>query len=92
MSNEPMIDDGGTAFPVHSERDGNGNGILEGCPGMSLRDYFAAKALVGFCQHQGWIGYVTEPSHRAKLFKTYSRDAYDFADAMLAARNCRTPM
>ena len=37
-----MIDKHFTAFPITSE-----NGANSGMPGMTLRDYFAAKALSG---------------------------------------------
>lgn len=41
------IDDGGSAFPfVYGPKD-RADG--ETCEGMTLRDYFAAKALQGFC-------------------------------------------
>jgi hypothetical protein len=53
--------------------------------GMSLRDYFAAKALIaiypdavknGACVHQGWrVGIAI--------------DCYDIADAMLEARTLK---
>lgn len=44
---------------------------------LNLRDYFAGQALVGFLAHDG--GAETSP-------KVYSRDAYEYADAMIAAR------
>ncbi|MEL6237050.1 MAG: hypothetical protein AAFO57_00275 [Pseudomonadota bacterium] len=49
--------------------------------GMTLRDYFAAKALQGFCAN----------SHHSVLdgadfFSDAAREAYQLADAMLAAR------
>ena len=43
--------------------------------GMTLRDYFAAKAMGGFCADPNMIGI----EHTAEL-------AYRVADAMLAAR------
>ena len=46
-------------------------------PGMTLRDYFAAKAM------QGYISIGTESlSNRANI----AQMSYDMADAMLAAR------
>lgn len=88
-----MIDGGGPAFPLPDERGPNGEGLREGHPGMSLRDYFAAVALptvlaVG-------KGQVRE----ADLTRLFGKDrsniaghevaaalAYEIADAMLARR------
>lgn len=67
-------DNGGLAFPrEHS---------IEGHDGMSLRDYFAAKALQGLCAHiSGPIGVGRETPVQA-----HARAAYEYADAMLKAR------
>lgn len=46
--------------------------------GMSLRDYFAAKAMQGMC---------AAPYHPASDENMLARDAYTVADAMLAARS-----
>jgi len=46
--------------------------------GMTMRDYFAAKALQGLCSHHDTWGLCTEE----KIAET----AYALADAMLAAR------
>ena len=45
--------------------------------GMSLRDYFAAKAM------QGMMAYPMHPQSDEHMF---ARDAYTLADAMLEAR------
>lgn len=47
--------------------------------GMSLRDYFAAQALAGMLQN-----YTTQKFGVGE--QTCARGAYEFADAMLAAR------
>ena len=61
------------AFPIHWENHSDG---------MTLRDYFAAKAMQGlmhnyhpcdFLEHKGWI-------------EDISMASYQMADAMLAAR------
>lgn len=65
------IDDGGTAFPVQCDEQ------LFPSYGMSLRDYFAGQALVGFSANPQWL----ETSH-----STTAESAYAAADAMLAAR------
>jgi hypothetical protein len=60
--------DGGAAFPV-----------MYVSEGMTLRDYFAAKALAGML-----INYTTQKFGVGE--QTCAKGAYQFADAMLAAR------
>lgn len=65
------INKGGPAFPV----DVPGHRIEMG---MTLRDYFAAKALQGFAaaeENPGW-----------KSIDQVAETAYEWADAMLRAR------
>ncbi len=66
------VKDGGAAFPTYN--------ALSHCDegGMSLRDYFAAKAMQGFAAdpQAAWKGGITEMAQRA----------YEWADAMLRAR------
>lgn len=66
--------DGGPAFP-QGEAVGDIS-KLEG--GMSLRDYFAAKALQGIC---------ADPSTAGTPGKDIVAECYDLADAMIAARD-----
>ena len=47
--------------------------------GMSLRDYFAAKAMQGICSHADTWGLISNEKIAAA--------SYDLADAMLAARS-----
>lgn len=66
---------GGPAFPVpglHSDESFNG---------MSLRDYFAAKAM-----QARLAGVVMAQQAYAWTADEVARDAYSFADAMLRAR------
>ncbi len=70
MSNE---DDGFPAFPVVSEQFGHFSG-------MSLRDYFAAKAM------QGMIA-STPPDCTYLPSSGLANDAYKMADAMIKAKN-----
>ncbi|MCA3152072.1 MAG: hypothetical protein ING77_12930 [Rhodocyclaceae bacterium] len=63
-------DNGGPAFPFHHFD------LAEGEGGMTLRDYFAAKALQGFAAGPGGVN--TEK---------YAQLAYRLADAMLAERS-----
>jgi hypothetical protein len=69
---------GGPAFP-REDYQANGYDIgfdRLGQEGMSLRDYFAAKAMASMCQVLG--GH--DPRSAAS-------QAYEYADAMLAERN-----
>jgi hypothetical protein len=49
--------------------------------GMSLRDYFAAKAMQGFLQYSATKGIYTPPDNEL------AKASYDLADAMLKARD-----
>jgi hypothetical protein len=71
--------DGGPAFPIsewHLKTGPNGRATHPDWRGMTLRDYFAAKALVGLIASQDCAG---RPA-------MVTKDAYRIADAMLAAR------
>ena len=73
---EQTNSDGGPAFPVaECQEDGWGHG-------MSLRDYFAAKAMAGdlACQDTEQVGEVLPP------FKPSAERWYEIADAMIKAR------
>ena len=65
---------GGPAFPSTFH-----NGWGEPEKGMTLRDYFAAKAMQGFAARDVFDPGLATPEQRAKL-------AYIDADAMLKAR------
>lgn len=71
---------GGPAFPVDCvvERDEKGHlhGFEISSAGMSLRDYFAAKAMQGKLSNPEWL---------ASDART-ATNAYEMADAMLRAR------
>jgi hypothetical protein len=70
----PPVNDGGHAFPQPLELIGRG---------MSLRDYFAAKAL------QGMMAYCNKDRgdfHTNSSFENNAKYAYQQADAMLKAR------
>lgn len=81
------IDDGGPAFPrPASEYTKNGtlsdgNDAIDPQGGMSIRDFFAAKALEAILFERGsYIG-----------FEEKAESAYRWADAMLAARKAVKP-
>jgi hypothetical protein len=67
------LKNGGEAFPSHPQADIQYNFIAHG---MSLRDYFAAKALQGLLANpdKAWVESV------------YAKFAYKLADAMLESR------
>jgi hypothetical protein len=67
---------GGPAFPsgLQEQADDTVDSLHKG---MTLRDYFAAKAM------QGMLACPVQPQSGADL---YARDAYFVADAMLKAR------
>lgn len=67
--------DGGPAFPFHFDKAASS---VENFCGMSLRDYFAIKSVVGcLADFPRWEGFDAQIMAEA---------AYSFADAMLAAR------
>lgn len=75
------IEDGGPAFAAGAYEH-NGGGCLAWQDGMSLRDYFAAKAMQGFVSGHfakyGYEDYWPRPE--------IASEAYEMADAMIAAR------
>ena len=62
---------GGPAFPGTEA-----NGLNSGLPGMTLRDYFAAKAMQAITSNPNSFGYASD----------YAKWSFDIADAMLKAR------
>jgi hypothetical protein len=71
---------GGPAFPVPLNQGQSWQGMAP-CDGMTLRDYFAAKALTGL------LGVCMEDDHPGVSYVDHvSRLAYESADAMLKAR------
>ena len=65
---------GGPAFPVNSD-----NYASPDSTGMTLRDYFAAKAMQGICNGRSHTDLKGHAIASAKV-------AYELADAMLKAR------
>ena len=70
------IDTGGPAFPVPDSHHANGQ-VQYGSDGMTLRDYFAAKAMLGLINVE-----VQEVAFQERIAKW----AYEIAEAMLEAR------
>jgi hypothetical protein len=72
-----MINEPPTAFPwTHDKMT---------CTGMTLRDYFAAKAMQGF--HANTNSDQLETETYEEYVSDLARCAYQQADAMLKARN-----
>ncbi len=83
MSNQ--INDGGPAFPCvyYSEPIGSIGSQLTIKGGLSIRDYFAAAALQGFCANQN--SFPTTTTH----FSNIADDSFKAADEMLKAREVK---
>ncbi|WP_336062230.1 hypothetical protein [Serratia sp. 201] len=72
---------GGQAFPRQQwEYDGHNNVLQYQECGMTLRDYFAAKAM------QAWLSQIP-PDEMEDMIHRWSENSYEMADAMLKARN-----
>lgn len=85
MSDSKPINTGGPAFP-HGPlgdsitfEDGHTRHQMDGCGGMTLRDYFAANVLRG---KAGWRSLKTVEEQEAAALECYS-----MADAMISERN-----
>lgn len=77
-----QANDGGTAFPVSEEA---ARGKVAGVyGGMSLRDYFAAKAMVGV--HAEYMGFAKGSPLTRDDYHNIAADSFTLADAMLKAR------
>lgn len=88
------INDGGPAFPSPADRTSEGVIASHQEFGMTLRDYFAAKAMAALICEPPWnegsnaivTSLVTTTGNAAHRF---SIAAYVIADAMLAARGAK---
>jgi hypothetical protein len=80
MKTPEQIDDGGPAFPATCSSEGIPLVVSypsETVSGMTLRDYFAAAAMQGYCLNSDFVSMSD---------KTLAKGAYELADSMLAAR------
>jgi len=70
-------DTGGQAFPRPGYTDGSGEHafVWSAEEGMTLRDFFAGQALIGFCVMNG-----------SKTQSDISKCAYEIADKMIKVR------
>lgn len=74
------IPDGGPAFPSDNYRSDE--------RGMSLRDWFAGMALQGRLSNDTLLSNAEQSGLPSDKFpETMARQAYGFADAMIAERN-----
>lgn len=79
-------DNGGPAFPVEENYCERTGGYTQyGSEGMTLRDYFAAKAMQGIFSGNG-LGFMGFHSSHYDNVKGIARISYEIADAMLAER------
>jgi hypothetical protein len=88
-----VIMNGGPAFPTNYFYDQESEHEVLPMPGMTLRDYFAAKALQGILTNGGWVSMYVEAASKdgplenmSEVASLLSDDAYTFADAMLKER------
>jgi hypothetical protein len=70
------VNTGGPAFPIFPD---TATGHASAFPGMTLRDYFATKAMQSFIADVGW-------KSDQQCFDEIAEGAYRQADAMLKAR------
>lgn len=77
------LDNGGPAFPVPGLMDD------ESFNGMTLRDYFAAKAMAGMLSDRSNVERFDEMGRKELISPDalMATASYAMADAMLAARN-----
>ncbi len=80
------MNDGGPAFPTYEYRQGQ----MMPVGGMTLRDYFAAKAMQAYVSRDNWMPSALKKLDSADTDSAFdnllSRYAYEMADAMLKAR------
>ena len=72
---------GGAAFPIPKDRDISDSHKN----GMTLRDYFAAKALEGLISKMAFELHADHEKAK-EVHKCLAQSAYSYADAMIAER------
>lgn len=84
MTDTKQINTGGAAFPCEGGTDSG----LHPDAGMSLRDYFAAKAMQAIYSNSDLFESMRRLAKGLGMTVAYiiSKSAYDQADAMIAAR------
>lgn len=79
IAGEGPKSNGGPAFPLEGSSKRNANS------GMTLRDYFAAKAMQGMIANGDWVSRMASRTG-AEPSECTSSAAYEVADAMLLER------
>ncbi len=77
---------GGPAFPILNNKIGYHADIRQEWYGVTVRDYFAAKALSSLIAVIYQVGETTDKEGGPITEDTLAVQAYHFADAMLKAR------
>jgi hypothetical protein len=77
------IKDGGPAFPKTGRVSSENRRMEDGQVGMTLRDYFAAKAMQAFLSRDVGTTEMTDAEFDTRV----AGWSYDTADAMLKARS-----
>lgn len=75
--------DGGPAFPTQHFENSAGEVVIYASEGMSLRDFFAAKAMAGLLTDNDALAIIEGDEATAQI----AARAYAIADSMLAARD-----
>lgn len=75
---------GGPAFPYSGVHKGEKENLIVDSHGMTLRDYFAAKAMAAIVRR--WDGHSFGGGPESQQYKELAEDAYYISDAMLRAR------
>ena len=84
------VNNGGDAFPKIKKiypLDGRDPVTYDGSSGMSLRDYFAAKAMQGMLSRDSSGGGWCPNGSNGNGVERVARYAYEYADAMIQARD-----
>jgi hypothetical protein len=85
MNTPTQPNDGGPAFPVLRETENPSIPLFMASSGMTLRDWFAGKALQALIVRDS-----DDSAYDIDMIKAWPQIAYEYADAMLAARNTNT--
>lgn len=84
--------DGGPAFPRRTLSKGD-HGYPVQSDGMSLRDWLAGEAPIDFdaaCNTWGGVPQISNDKERAAFLAVWAMARYEYADAMLDAREVRS--
>lgn len=85
LNAKPAIDDGGAAFPSHEAADSDYRNRISG-GGMSLRDYFAAKAMQAIVGNHEAMKEISNKKEGKAIKSIVAEQCYALSDAMLEQR------